>query len=650
MLRRIVSLILIITACLAADRLAPGAGFVRPAAALTTNIRVGFCAYMSPYQHLEKTGEPGGFHIELLEEVADDADLVLEYIPFETTIEAMDSLAAGDVDLVLGVTKRQFAATDALFSDPISTTNLCLVANKVTAERYRSNPKSVRYTVAEYGLIRYTNLSHIGQGVTIITGNQESGVELLLSERADMLVGVKESILWYLDQADRSDDFIIINNYLSSSDFCIAVRDGDRYLQQSINESLAGMRTSGTYDTLYGEWLDDSTIDYRTLLKIAVIALVGVVLYMLISYRQRAVQVEAESKLRYSIIESSPAAMVLIDKNYTIEYMNRSAMKMAEIREFNRDASLLNMKVFREIIEKAGGSIFNKEWTLQTGTIDFYKNHGRPVKEKYRYNIQKMTPHGNKQGALLTVENITLEEREREAAFEKEKNETLNSLIAGIAHEIKNPLTAINASASMIKDKGQSPKFREAFSTLIPQEIERITRLIDNLLNYARPGSSKIAEVDVAEVLRSVYELSRTTARTTHIALKIQDEDSLYLRGDKDKIKQALLNLMINSIEATKLMAARDKAAHSIVLEALKQDGQIIIRITDDGVGMTAYEAEKCTTPFYTTKAAGTGIGLSLTKQYIEEAGGSMQIKSEKDKYTRVEISLPALIQRGRYE
>ena len=107
---------------------------------------------------------------------------------------------------------------------------------------------------------------------------------------------------------------------------------------------------------------------------------------------------------------------------------------------------------------------------------------------------------------------------------------------------------------------------------------------------------------------------------------------------------------MINSIEATKLMAARDKAAHSIVLEALKQDGQIIIRITDDGVGMTAYEAEKCTTPFYTTKAAGTGIGLSLTKQYIEEAGGSMQIKSEKDKYTCVAISLPALIQRGRYE
>lgn len=619
--------------------------------ALTTNVRVGFCAYMPPYQYIDSAGDIKGFHIDILEEVAKNIDLNLEYIPYNTTSQAMESLEKGDVDLVLGAVKNSVNDYNALYSSPLSTTNICLVANKNTAERYRENPKINENIVSEFGIIEYKYLSNIGNGITILTANQKSGIELLLSDRADMLVGIRECVSWYLDEENKNDDYIVINNYLSSAEFCIALREGDKFFQYSIDGVLSDIRTSDFYDSLYSKWFDIYTVDYRYLFRIAIIviacALLAIATYVIISNRKRTAQIESENRLRYSIIESSPAAMVLINMNQIIEYMNRNAMNMAGIKGYNAGASLKSMKVFREIIEKVGGNIFSGEWESKTGTIDYCKKRGKSENEKYRYNIQKMLSYDNQTKALLTVENITSEDREREAAFEKEKNETLNSIIAGIAHEIKNPLTTINASASMMEKKGDNEKFREAFAAYVPQEIDRITRLIDSLLNYARPSASRIEEVNLTEVIESVYELVKVTAKKTQVTMEIQDKESLYFLGDKDKIKQALLNLMINSVEATKNRMAEDKQPHYIKIEASAENDSVLIKVIDDGIGMTPEELERCTAPFYTTKPAGTGIGLALIKQYIEEAGGTLTIESEKMKYTCAEIQLPAANRRS---
>ena len=627
------------------------AGASVSASALTTNVRVGFCEYMPPYQYTEGDHVPKGFHIDLLGEIAKSLDLVLEYVPFRTTAEAMESLEDGEVDLVLGVVQGSLSDHDALYSSPLSTTNLCLVADQQNAEYYKRNLRTPGYTAAEFGLIEYKYLNNIGSGTTILTGNQQSGVEILLSRRADMLVGIRESISWYLNEKKRNDDYVIVNNYLSSAEFSAAVRKGDRYLQHGIDEVLSDMRTSGVYDSLYNPWFAPDTIDYRQLFRIALIVIVGVLsaiaVYVIISYRHRTAQIEEESRMRHFIIESSPAAMVLIGRDHMIEYMNRSAMHMAGIRGYSEGTSLENIKIFSEILEKVGGNIFDHEWESKKGTIDYCRKRDRSEKEKYRYSIKKMTSYENQARALLTVENTTAEEREREAAFEKEKNETLNSLIAGIAHEIKNPLTTINASASMMEKKGNNEKFREAFAAYVPQEIDRITRLINNLLDYARPGVSRIEEVDLAEVISSVYELTKVTAKKTEITMEIRDKELLYCLGDRDKIKQALLNLMINSVEATKNRTTDSRSVHHIRISAFAENDKILITVNDDGAGMTPEELERCTMPFYTTKPAGTGIGLALVKQYIEEAGGTLHIESEKKRFTCVEIRLPAVRRQG---
>ncbi len=644
---------------------------VQEAEALTTTVRVGYCGQIPPYQYADGSGKPQGFHVDVLEYIAEDEDLLLEYTEFDTTSSAMDALQEGNLDIVLGVVDNKFPGYDVRYSNPLSSTNLCLTATAEFAELYDSDKKGGFRIAAEYRLIDYTHLANLTTGNILIEQNQMSSIKKLVNGQVEMMVGVKDCLLWYFQEHDIDDNYVILNNYLASADFTVAVRAGDRHLYDVINSSLVSLRTSGEYESLYNSWLaHDEKVDYKRILKLVLYGVIVAVIffsaYLVVNHRAkkkltllveartselfeanrqlewRTAQVEAENKLRYSIIESSPAGMVLIDENLKIEYMNSNALRIAGMQSYQAGIRVNSIRVFRELMEEAGEDLFVTDWTFKSGGFDYYKDKEKRNKEKYRYSIHKMTPHENVQGALITVENVTSEEKEREAAFEKEKNETLNSLIAGIAHEIKNPLTTISASAAMIQSKGDNEKFRSAFSTYIPQEIERITRLINSLIDYARPSSSKIEKVSMEEVLRSVVELAKVTAKNTQIEIALGSEDKLFFTGDRDKMKQSLLNIVINSVEATRHKKTEPGQQRRIHIEGYRKEDLIFVRVEDDGVGMSPAQLRQCTNPFYTTKPAGTGIGLALTKQYVEEVGGRLKITSEKDVFTCVELQLPA--------
>lgn len=641
------------------------------AQALTTTVRVGYCDQMPPYQYTGTDGKPRGFHVDVLEYIAEKEDLLLEYEAFGTTFEALDRLEEGSVDMVLGAAADKYFGYHIQYSNPVSTANLCLVAPTEIASKYKYENKKHYTVVCEYQMVDFSLLSTLTRGTTIAKGNQASAIETLTDGHAEMIVGVKDCLLWYFQEHEIDDDYIILNNYLDSADFTIAVREGDRHLYDAVNENMTALRTSAEYEKLYNTWLaHDKGVDYQKILKYVLYAvglcLIFLTAYLIVSYRakqklaqlvevrtaelyetnqkleRRTAQVEAENRLRYSIIEASPAGMVLVDEDLHIEYMNSSALQIAGIQSFRIGEVLGRLRIFREILRDAGGKIFAEDWDFKSGSFEFYKDKGHRNRENYRYSIHKMTLSEGEQGALITLENVTAEENEREAAFEKEKNETLNSLIAGIAHEIKNPLTAISASAAMIQAKGDNEKFRQAFSAFIPQEIDRVTRLINSLIDYARPSGSKIELVNLNEIVLSVAELGKVTAKNTDITVEMDTADQLQFIGDRDKMKQSLLNLVINSAEAIRQKQDDIQSRHRISISAERIDDRIIIKVEDDGIGMSAFQLSRCMNPFYTTKPAGTGIGLALTKQYVEEVGGTITAASEKNIFTAVEIQLPA--------
>ncbi len=639
--------------------------------ALTTTVRVGFCNHMAPYQFSTDDGKPAGFHIDVLDALAQNNSLLIDYTAFETTVDAMDALRAGEIDIVLGTVKEHFPGYDFWQSDVLSTANLCLSGQNKEAER-NQNTRIFPYPVAvEYRMIDYQYLTALNAYNILQCGSQERSIEALVKGRTDYLVAVKECLLYYLEAWGLLDHYEILNNYVASADYMIALRKGDYYLRDTVNKGLAELRTSGEYEKIYGNWFRlNQEVDYQRILRIALPA-VGLFFILLMTYlaatmrarKQLAKQVaartselqeaneelerrmeleQAENRLRHSIIESAPAGMALIDDSLKVEYMNQNAVQLAEISDNPAGRPISELSFWGDFIRQVGEDLFSQNWTTRTGNIE-QVNRAQPSKglEKYRYNIQKISRFGGHQSALLTVEDITSEEREREAYFEKEKNKALNTLIAGIAHEIKNPLTAISASADMIQTKGDNAKFREAFSRYIPQEIERIKVLINSLIDYARPSRSRSEPVELPEVLRSVCELAKVTAKNDQISVRYIGPAKLTVTGDRDKFQQTFLNIVLNSLESVRHKFNQDHLPHTVLVEAASENGTVAAKVTDDGVGMTAEELARCTEPFYTTKPAGTGIGLAVSKQYIEEIGGTISITSEKNQYTCVEIRLP---------
>ena len=633
--------------------------------ALTTTVRVGYCSYMAPYQYTDATGQAKGFHVDVLEKIAEQAGLLTEYFPFNTTSEAINALQNGEIDLVLGVPNNQFASNNIRYTDVIAQANFCLLASHEIAAEYRASTSKNYPTALEYNSLEYRYLTALSVYNFLQIGNQKACVEALLNSNADLLVAVKECAIYYLEQFDKADSYQIINNYIASADYTIVVRNGDVYLCEAINSALAELRTTGVYESLHGEWFTlDSEIAYRKLIRIGAVVLsiiaVFITSYLVWSMRakrylaklveertaellsanykleQRMKKARAESELRHSIIEASPAGMILFDEMLHIEYMNRNAMEMAGVSGYTAKEKLSEIPFLNSILEQVNEELFANDFMTYSGNFAYGKNDSR----KYRYNLRKFKRFDETDAALLTVEDITVEEREREAFFEKEKNKTLNNLIAGIAHEIKNPLTAISASADMIQTKGDNEKFRKAFSQYIPQEIARITRLINNLIDYARPSQSKIERVELTEVLKSICELAHVSAKDTDITLEMR-ENSLPIVGDRDRIKQALFNIVLNSLESVRHKASQEWEKPVVRITTGTQAEAIFITIYDNGVGMNEEELRRCTEPFYTTKPAGTGIGLAITQQYIEENGGTLKISSEKNKYTCVEIRLP---------
>jgi len=633
--------------------------------AVTTTVRVGYCSNMAPYQYTNALEQPEGFHIDVLEAIAKQAGLLNEYFAFHTTGEAVAALKRGEIDLVLGVPQNQFADQQLRYTDVITQANFCLVASHETANNYRNSSQITYYTAIEYNSLEYQYLTALSVNNFLQSGNQKACVQNLLNGNADLLVAVKECVIYYLEQSGQSAQYQIINNFIASADYTMVVRNGDLYLCKAINSALAELRATGVYESLHGEWFQlDSEIAYRKLIRVGgavlSVAAVFIISYLIWSMRakqqlarlveertaellsandkleQRMREAKEESELRHSIIEASPAGMVLFNDTLHIEYMNHNAMEMAGIPHAINKDTLQDVAFLNSIILRAGEDLFASEATTHSGNFAY----GAGEQKKYRYNIRKVKRFDETYAALLTVEDITVEEREREAFFEKEKNKTLNNLIAGIAHEIKNPLTAISASADMIEAKGDNEKFRKAFSQYIPQEIARITRLINSLIDYARPNRGKIEKVEVSEVLRSVYELAKVSAKNIDLKLELTQQN-LNVIGDRDKIKQSIFNIVLNSMESVRHKGLTGCEQGTIKIAAAKVEDMVLISVCDTGVGMNEEELRRCTEPFYTTKPAGTGIGLAITHQYIEEIGGELKISSEKNQFTCVEILLP---------
>ncbi len=233
---------------------------------------------------------------------------------------------------------------------------------------------------------------------------------------------------------------------------------------------------------------------------------------------------------------------------------------------------------------------------------------------------------------------LAIEENLRRA----EKLSTLGEMAAVLAHEIRNPLGSIRGTAEILRDdyKPGDPKYE--FIDIQIRETERLNRVVEDFLRMARPLPTDMARCRVQAELETVAQLVANDARERRVSLILDSPaDDLVVKGDGDKLRQAFLNIVINSLQATP--EGGRLAISSTLSRTDDAHGMCEIRFCDTGAGIDAETLPRIFEPFYTTKADGTGLGLAITRKIIEGHGGSLHVESTVGHGTTILVKLPAL-------
>jgi signal transduction histidine kinase len=234
------------------------------------------------------------------------------------------------------------------------------------------------------------------------------------------------------------------------------------------------------------------------------------------------------------------------------------------------------------------------------------------------------------------VESQTLAERH-------EKLASLGMLAAGVAHEIRNPLTAIKA-ALFIQQKRLTPGTQEYVDAeIVQREILRLERIVNDFLLFARPTEPALSDVPVAEALLEVGTLLGPGLEKAGIRLVLSPSPPLRIRADPAQIKQVLINLVQNAADSIgargviRLRARRDR-----VRLAQVETDVVILEVEDTGKGIPPDVQKRLFDPFFTTKETGTGLGLSIAARIVEKHGGALRYRTQVDRGTTFGIILPA--------
>lgn len=236
--------------------------------------------------------------------------------------------------------------------------------------------------------------------------------------------------------------------------------------------------------------------------------------------------------------------------------------------------------------------------------------------------------------AILLIENLREQILLQSELKRSEKLNLISQLAASVAHEVRNPMTTINGFLQLIKKDENLTTSQRYYIDISLGELARAQEIINDYLSLAKPDNNKCQVVNISEELSKTIELMTSYTNIQNIEISHSIESSLLIKGNADEMKQVFINIIKNGIEAL------NHNGHLEVL-AFSEDEQVIIKIADNGEGMTKEQLSRIGTPFYSTKDKGTGIGLTLSFQIIKQNKGTIDIDSHRGVGTTFIITLP---------
>jgi signal transduction histidine kinase len=235
------------------------------------------------------------------------------------------------------------------------------------------------------------------------------------------------------------------------------------------------------------------------------------------------------------------------------------------------------------------------------------------------------------------IQKTTADLRKTEAQLiRSEKFAALGQLAAGIAHEIRNPLTSINILIHSLTEKLPTENSQWEDLKVIEEEILRINEIVDQFLRFAKPASPLFEKADLVPIIEETFQLVRPQIKRGKISVQKEFEPLPFVTVDKEQIKQVILNLLINAIQAM------PKGGRLVLSSRVSREGYWVeLTVQDSGIGIPPEDLDKLFDPFFSTKEGGIGLGLSIAHRIVDQHHGKIEVDSNPGKGTRFTISLP---------
>lgn len=627
-----------------------------------------FDPYMPPIQYIENN-TPTGYSVEILDRIAEIEGFEVDYIPM-TLSKSRKALNNGEIDGILGMNYSSDLAEEMEFSESFLNSSVAMfVAEEHTGEIENIADLS-GYTVSiQEDSVEYEFLNSF-RGIQFnVASNQEYAFELLSAGRGDVFIGDRIIGEYRINNYGIGSNSEMITAYLLPSEYTIAVQKDDYQLMSRINQGLQTIRNDGSYSKIFNYWFEEDRmlLQRQFDLVIRVLIIGGLIILALLilgvlwnkelkkqvdrktldlqetnrELQKQNNKTKNSNLLRDQILENSPRGVITFNTKGKILSVNSAGKELATIEGDYTGIPYHEVSLFNDLLADKFTEVL-EEKRVYTG-VEMDLKHRTGKRMTVGVSTYPLLNFENRAiGLILTVEDITKDKKLRAQLFEKEKANALNRIVAGIAHEIRNPITSIKTFVELIPAKIENPRFRKEIANYVPKELDRVNLLIENLIDYAKPKSINPSLVYPHEVIKACIILYEGVISKKNLEIHIDLEESLVIYVDPNQFKQVMINLILNGIEAMEEMLATDSGEKdgkpSLGIHSYRRDNRVVISVMDEGIGMTEESLKVACDPLYTTKEKGTGLGLPLSKQYVEENGGEMVIESAFQKGTTIRL------------
>lgn len=362
-------------------------------------------------------------------------------------------------------------------------------------------------------------------------------------------------------------------------------------------------------------------------------------------------QLVEENESLISVLESISTGLIICDEKWRITQSNKSGDRLFPLKPRYYEAKQSDLQCDEEIwnlVDDKEIALFLKDASKEKKINISEEFITRTPAGAARYlNISLMPLVQNKKlcGTVIKIDDIT-EKRNQETLLHRMENlASLTNLAASVAHEIKNPLGSISIYIQLLQkaiskarnsdEKLPDEKFLEKYLEIVNQEIDRLNNIIVDFLFAVRPISAELIPENPVKLLNSYVDFFKPELEEKNIKLKTDFlENSPKILIDEKLFKQVMINLVQNAI------VAMDGGGELLISTKIIGD-KYAICVTDNGIGMDEQTVSRVFEPYFTTKATGTGLGLTMVYKVIKEFGGDIEIESFVNNGTTFTITLP---------